>query len=88
MKKLTVTIIDPIGIHARPASLIVNIASKYSSTIKFILNQKEANAKSIINLMALGVKNNETIDIVTEGTDEEVALNSIIEIMKKEKLIA
>lgn len=87
MKTQNVKIIDPIGIHARPASAIVNSASKFSSDISFKMNDKLANAKSIINLMALGAKKDSEIEIVINGDDEELALTTIIELLKKEKII-
>ncbi|MEF9985169.1 MAG: HPr family phosphocarrier protein [Malacoplasma sp.] len=87
MRTENIKIIDPIGIHARPASAIVSAASKFSSEISFKMNEKVANAKSIINLMALGAKQNSIIDIVVNGADEEIALHTILELLKKENII-
>lgn len=87
MKTQNIKIIDPIGIHARPASSIVNAASKFSSDVSFKMNDKVANAKSIINLMALGAKKDSSIEIIINGDDEELALTTIVELMKKEKII-
>lgn len=86
MKKLSIKIIDPIGIHARPASAIVSVASKFESSVSFVMDGKTANAKSIINLMALGAKKDSEIEIFVEGKDEEEALAQIKEVLKKEKL--
>ncbi|MGL4769043.1 MAG: HPr family phosphocarrier protein [Mycoplasmoidaceae bacterium] len=82
------TIIDSIGIHARPASAIVNAASKFQSKIEIIQDENSANAKSIINLMALGVKCGSSIELNIIGPDEEDAFKSIESILKKEKLVA
>lgn len=87
MKTKKITIIDPIGIHARPASAIVNATSKFVSKIEFKYDGKIANAKSIINLMALGVKKDAEIEIIIDGSDEEQAINELVEVMEKEKLI-
>lgn len=87
MKTLTVKIIDKIGIHARPASKIVQTASKFESNISFKTNDKTANAKSVINLMALGAKCDTEIQIIAEGSDEEKAIDSLVAVMKEEKLI-
>lgn len=87
MKSIIVKIIDPIGIHARPASRITNEAAKYKSDIKFIIDAKVANAKSLINLMALGVKVNNKIEIQANGIDEDKAIVGIQSIMKEAKLI-
>ena len=87
MKTITVEIIDPIGIHARPASVLVNVSSKFKSNVSFKSNDKIANAKSIINLMALGAKQGSQVEIIVEGDDEAEAIEQIKETMKKEKLI-
>lgn len=87
MKTLSVTIIDPIGIHARPASAITQTASKFKSNITFKSNEKKGNAKSVINLMALGIKKDAVIEIIVEGDDEQEAIDALKETMTKEKLI-
>lgn len=87
MKKLTVKIIDAIGIHARPASKITTVATKFKSDIKFLLNGKVANAKSLINLMALGAKSNSKITIEVKGVDEAEAIEAIETVMSSSKLI-
>ncbi len=87
MKTITVTIIDPIGIHARPASAIAQMASKFKSNVSFKYNEKKGNAKSVINLMALGIKKDSPVDIIVEGDDENDAIEAVREVMVKEKLI-
>ena len=87
MKSITVKIIDPIGIHARPASKITNEATKYKSEISFIIDGRVANAKSLINLMALGVKMNNKVEIQAKGFDEDKAIIGIEKVMKESKLI-
>ena len=66
MKSFTYTIIDSLGIHARPAGQIVNEAKKYSSTIMIDAGEKKANAARLMAVMALGVKCGQSIT-VTEG---------------------
>lgn len=80
-------IVDPIGLHARPASAIVNVASKFQSKIEIIQNTKSANAKSIINIMSLGVKSGTEIELVTSGPDAKEAFEAIEAILKSEKVI-
>ncbi len=80
-------IIDPIGLHARPISLIVSEASKYNCDIKILANKNEANLKSIINVMALAIKKGDEIEIVVDSTDTKITQN-IKNVMIKEKLIA
>ncbi len=80
-------IIDSQGLHARPASVVVQEATKFSSEIKLNFNGKSANLKSIMSVMALVVKANEEVEIVAEGSDENDAINAIEAIMKDKKLI-
>ncbi len=81
-------IIDPVGLHARPASLMVQKANAFpSNEIKVVFNSKEANLKSIMSVMALGVKNNDEIEIVVEGDNAETVLNELETVMKENKLI-
>ncbi len=87
MKTTIVKIVDPIGIHARPASLIVNEATKYKSDITFNVADKTANAKSLINLMSLGIRTNTKVTIKAIGFDEDQAINAIQKVMKDTKLI-
>ncbi|MFK2824832.1 phosphocarrier protein HPr [Bacillus sp. B190/17] len=83
-KKFTVT--AETGIHARPATLLVQTASRFSSDIQLEHNQKKVDLKSIMGVMSLGIGRNETIQISTEGTDEEEALQTLSEMLKKEGL--
>ncbi|MFV8401083.1 HPr family phosphocarrier protein [Mycoplasma sp. 005V] len=77
MKEFSSKIIDPIGLHARPATLIVSTATKFKSDSKLIYNGREANLKSIMNIMALGVKHGAEITIKVSGEDEADAVKAI-----------
>ena len=70
------------GIHARPASIIVNIANKFDAEIKLLHGNKEANLKSIISIMSLAIGDGEVITIQTDGKDEAKALEEIIDAIK------
>lgn len=87
MKSITVKIIDPIGIHARPASVIANTSNKFQSSVSFKNGDKTANAKSVINLMALSAKSGSSIEVIVEGADEQEAIDAVKAAMESEKLI-
>ncbi|WP_022935382.1 HPr family phosphocarrier protein [Mesomycoplasma moatsii] len=87
MAKFTAKIIDPIGLHARPASELTKIASTFTSEIKIISNGKEGNAKSIMNIMALGIRKDNEITIEAIGSDAEEAIEKIQSELIKLKLI-
>lgn len=77
MKVFTYTITDVIGIHARPAGLLVKEAKDYNSKITIGLNGKTAEATKLMAIMSLGVKCGNEVKITVEGEDEAVALEGI-----------
>ncbi|MBQ2836406.1 MAG: HPr family phosphocarrier protein [Clostridia bacterium] len=77
-----ITLKNEEGLHARPATEIAKNASKYSCDIKFNVNRKEYNAKSVLNIMSAGIKNNTQIKIVCDGVDEEKALAEMVELFE------
>ena len=85
--KIKATIIDPVGLHARPASVTVKTATEFKSEIQIHSKGKSGNLKSIMNVMALGVKQGDEVTITAEGKDAEEALVAIEKTMKKHKLI-
>jgi phosphocarrier protein FPr len=80
MKQLELTIVNPTGLHARPAAVFVKTAKKFKSKIKVEHGPKKANAKSVISVLALGVEKGGQIRLIVEGEDEDAAL----EILKNE----
>ncbi|KRQ86154.1 Phosphocarrier protein HPr [Caloramator mitchellensis] len=72
---------NPTGLHARPASMLVKEANKYKSDITITKNEKIANAKSILNVLALGVAKGDEIIIKAIGDDEDDAINSIVNLI-------
>lgn len=80
------TITAETGIHARPATLLVQTASKFEAEIQLEYKGKKVNLKSIMGVMSLGVGQGAEITISAEGSDEEKALEGLEELMKKEGL--
>ncbi len=80
-------IIDPVGLHARPASLLVSTASKFNANISIIVNEETANLKSIMNVMALAVRTNSKFEIVAEGKDAQAAIDEVKKVMLANKII-
>lgn len=71
------------GIHARPATLLVQAASKFGSDINLEFNGKSVNLKSIMGVMSLGVGQGSDVTISAEGDDEADAIAAIEETMTK-----
>ena len=77
MIEFTVIIKDPIGIHARPAGLLVKEATMYKSNITLQLNEKTADCKRIFSVMGLAVKYGDNLKVIISGCDEEKAAYSL-----------
>ena len=79
MTKRTVTIELASGLEARPIAMLVQLASSYESTIYVQSDNKKINAKSIMGMMTLGLDMGDSIEVSTNGTDEEKAMEAIAE---------
>lgn len=73
MLSFSYTITDPVGIHARPAGLLVKQVKNYASTITIEKDGKQVNALKLMALMGLCVKQGDTVLVTVEGADEEKA---------------
>ncbi len=86
MEKKDFHVVAETGIHARPATLLVQAASKFNSDINLEYKGKSVNLKSIMGVMSLGVGQGSDVVISAEGADEKEAIEAIEETMKKEGL--
>ncbi|MBX8944345.1 MULTISPECIES: HPr family phosphocarrier protein [Lysinibacillus] len=77
MKTQQLTVVDPLGIHARPASQLVAKATPFASSIEIRTEEKAANLKSILGVMGLALKQGSQFTLVVEGEDEEQALAAL-----------
>jgi len=77
MKSFTYVIKDELGIHARPAGLLVKEAKQFASNITIACGQKEAVAKGLISVMGMAVKKGDKVVVTTEGEDEEEAIAAL-----------
>ena len=73
-----VTIKNRAGIHARPASMLVQKASEFEAEIYIQKDSDKINAKSIMGVLALGATYKTTLQIITEGDQEQEALEAIV----------
>lgn len=74
MKSFTYEVKDELGIHARPAGLLVKEAKNYKSVITIDNGAKKAEATKLMALMSMGVKCGHTVTVTAEGEDEEAAI--------------
>ena len=73
MKSFEYVIKDSVGIHARPAGMLVKEAKKYDSKIVINANGKSAEATKLMAVMGLGVKCGQTVTVTVDGADEDTA---------------
>lgn len=79
-------VIAETGIHARPATLLVQAAGKFDSDINLEFTGKKVNLKSIMGVMSLGIGKDAEITITAEGSDEQDALRTLADTLNKEGL--
>ena len=83
MKSFEYTITDPVGIHARPAGLLVKeIKSLVGTTVTIVKGEKSVNALKLMALMQMGIKKGDTITVQVEGENEESAAAAIEAFLK------
>lgn len=78
MKTFSYTITDPVGIHARPAGLLVKEIKNYAgSTVTIAKGEKSVNALKLMALMQMGIKQGDTVTVSVEGGDEAAVAAAI-----------
>lgn len=82
-----VRLLNKVGLHARPAALFVQTAKKFKANITVVntKNSRKANAKSIIEVLALGAEYGDEVIINAEGPDEKAAVAELINLINKFK---
>ncbi|WP_164668270.1 phosphocarrier protein HPr [Virgibacillus doumboii] len=83
MKEQTFTITADTGVHARPATLLVNKAGQFESEVEIAYNGKNVNLKSIMGVMSLGIPKGAEVTITATGGDEEEAIKGVTEVIKE-----
>lgn len=81
MQTFNHTITDKLGIHARPAGLLVQKIKEYKSAVTIMANGKSTVVKGVLGLMALGAKQGTELTVTVEGPDEEVAMVGLKEFL-------
>ena len=83
MKEFKYVITDPVGIHARPAGLLVKEAKTFKSNIIVAKGEKEAKATALMKLMGMGIKQGDEVTIKVDGEDEEAAAAAMEKFFKE-----
>lgn len=77
MHEVTTVVTHAAGLHARPASMFVQLAKRYAAAITVRNGERQANAKSIVQVLTLGAKQGVAITIQAEGDDSEQAVAAL-----------
>ena len=77
MLSRTVTVQNQVGLHARPATFFIQKANEFKSSIWIEKEERKVNAKSLLGVLSLGITKGTEIKIVTDGVDEEEALDAL-----------
>ena len=79
MKSFSYTVKDELGIHARPAGLLVKEAKKFESECTITKDGKTKKLTQLMMLMSLGVKQGDTVTVSVDGADEDAAVAALKE---------
>jgi phosphocarrier protein HPr len=79
MAELHLTVIDPAGLHARPASKVVQVASRFQSRIVLRSGERSVDVKSLIALLGLTIRPQSEITLTADGPDADDALAALVE---------
>ena len=80
-----ITVKHEVGLHARPASMFVKLASSFNCDVSIrnvTTDSKTANAKSILGVLSLGVNQNNVLEITTTGEQEEEAMAALLQLVE------
>ena len=76
-----VTIQNNVGLHARPATFVIQKANSYKSTIWVEKDDRRVNAKSLLGVLSLGIIKGMTVTLIADGADENEALDGLSELI-------
>ena len=76
-----VTVLNQVGLHARPATFFIQKANEYKSLISIARDERKVNAKSLLGVLSLGITKGITVSISAEGEDEKEAVEGLVELI-------
>lgn len=75
---------NQVGLHARPATFFIQKANEYKSSIWIEKDERRVNAKSLLGVLSLGITKGISITIIAEGSDEEEAVNNLVNLVSSD----
>jgi phosphocarrier protein NPr len=77
-----VTIVNPLGLHARAATKLAQLCQQFQARIELVQEDKSADASSVLALLMLASSKGKTLQVCTEGDDAEQALSAVVDLIK------
>ena len=77
-----ISVKNQVGLHARPATFFIQKANEFNATIWVEKEDRRVNAKSLLGVLSLGIVGGTDIKIVADGSDEELAVNSLVSLIE------
>jgi phosphocarrier protein len=82
MVSKNVSVKNIVGLHARPATFFIQKANEFKASIWVEKDDRRVNAKSLLGILSLGITKDATINIIADGIDEEIAVDSLIALIE------
>ncbi|MDD6159076.1 MAG: HPr family phosphocarrier protein [Oscillospiraceae bacterium] len=79
-----VVINNQVGLHARPATFFIQKANEYKCSIWVEKEERRVNAKSLLGVLSLGIVKGTTVNIIADGSDEEEAIATLVELVNSD----
>lgn len=73
---------NQVGLHARPATFFIQKANEFKSSIWIEKEERRVNAKSLLGILSLGIVGGTAIRVIADGTDEEAAVNGLVDLVE------
>ncbi len=76
-----VVVQNQVGLHARPATFFIQKANEFKATIWIEKDERRVSAKSLLGVLSLGITRGVSITLIAEGSDEETAVNQLVDLI-------
>lgn len=73
---------NQVGLHARPATFFIQKANEYQSSVWVEKEERRVNAKSLLGVLSLGIVGGTNIKVIADGSDEQSAVDGLVELVE------
>ena len=79
-----ITVVNVVGLHARPATFFIQKANSYKSSVWIGRDDRRVNAKSLLGILSLGIAKGMTVTLIADGADEALAVEGLVNLINDE----